>query len=232
MNPPDPHVAPRLPRRLASRVFTLWPVKMFGTMLSIMAFFHGYFWVMRHPGAEVFTMPLTAIDAWVPVQESALWMYASLWVYVALGPALGRNGRDLLAYGMGSLFMSLAGFAIFYLWPTAVPAFPVDWTLYPSLQFLKAVDVAGNACPSLHVSFAVFTAAVIHWQLRALRTPRAFEVVNVLWALGIVYSTLATRQHVALDVLAGVLFALPALWVHAAVVGAGRRPRAVPAAVR
>ena len=38
-------------------------------------------------------------------------------------------------------------------------------------------------------------------------TPAWVQALNMLWALGIVYSTLATRQHVLLDVLGGTLLA-------------------------
>jgi membrane-associated phospholipid phosphatase len=103
--------------------------------------------------------------------------------------------------------MAVIGLAIFLALPTKVPDFGVDWSLYPLLAFLKRVDVSGNACPSLHAAFAVFTAVVLHTQLTAMRAPRIFLAGNVLWCLGIVYSTLSTRQHVALDVVAGSVLA-------------------------
>jgi len=59
----------------------------------------------------------------------------------------------------------------------------------------------------LHAAFAMFTAVVLHGQLTAVRAPRALLACNVLWCLGILYSTIATRQHVALDVIAGSLLA-------------------------
>lgn len=101
--------------------------------------------------------------------------------------------------------MVVVGLGIFILLPTKVPDLSIDWTLYPSLQFLKSVDVAGNACPSLHAAFCVFTAVALHMQLRAIGTPRWLQALNLAWGLGILYSTIATRQHVALDVVAGVV---------------------------
>ena len=61
--------------------------------------------------------------------------------------------------------------------------------------------------PSLHAAFAVFTAVVLHRQLTAVRAPRAVLACNVLWCLGIVYSAMATRQHLALDIIAGAVLA-------------------------
>jgi hypothetical protein len=55
----------------------------------------------------------------------------------------------------------------------------------------------------LHAAFCVFAAVVLHAQLRNLDAPRWLIVSNVLWSLGILGSTVATRQHVALDAIAG-----------------------------
>jgi membrane-associated phospholipid phosphatase len=101
---------------------------------------------------------------------------------------------------------------VFWLFPTTVPVFAVDWAQYPALQFLKATDVGGNAFPSLHVAFAVLTAVLLERQLRSVQAPTWLRVLNLLWAFGIVYSTLATRQHVLLDVLGGTLLAAAVSW--------------------
>ncbi len=73
------------------------------------------------------------------------------------------------------------------------------------MLFLKNVDASGNACPSLHVAFAVFAAGWLDRVLRRLHASQPALALNILWAVAIAYSTLATHQHVALDVLAGAL---------------------------
>jgi len=117
--------------------------------------------------------------------------------------------------------MIIVGLGIFMALPTKVPDFAVDWSQYPSLEFLKGVDASGNALPSLHAAFAVFTGVVLHGQLTAIRAPRAALACNVLWCLGIVYSAMATRQHLALDIIAGAVLAGA---VSIAYVAAGRAP--------
>jgi membrane-associated phospholipid phosphatase len=190
-------------RQLGPRVRRLWFAKMSGTVLGIGAFFIGYFQVLRHPHAEVTTMPLIAPDHWVAFRPEALVLYVSLWVYVSLAPALLKNGRELLSYGAATGLLAVTGLGIFMLWPTTVPPFALDGSAHPSLAFMKAVDIAGNACPSLHVAFAVFTACWLERVLREMGERGAVRLASALWCLGIVYSTLAIRQHVALDVLAG-----------------------------
>lgn len=198
---------------LARRIATLWVTKMLGTTLGISGFFVLYFWVMHHPLGLPLTMPLTAVDHWVPLSDDALPLYASLWLYVGLAPALAKDRAELLLHAQAAALMAAIGLAVFWLFPTVVPVFAVDWTQYPSLQFLKSTDAGGNAFPSLHVSFAVFTAVLMTRQLRSVDAPAWVLALNWLWAAGIVYSTLATRQHVLLDVLGGTALAGFMSWI-------------------
>ena len=188
---------------LQHRVGTIWVAKALSTLLGMAAFFPVYFWVLHHPFFPITLMPLTVFDRLIDFEPAALPLYGSLWVYVALGPALTKNLRELAAYGLATLVISAVGMGIFIFWPTAVPVFAIDWTRYPSILFLKDVDLASNACPSLHVAFAMFTAIWLERLLRELRVPITLRLVNGVWCLGILYSTIATRQHVMLDVLAG-----------------------------
>jgi membrane-associated phospholipid phosphatase len=94
---------------------------------------------------------------------------------------------------------------IFYIWPTAIAVSEIDWALHPSISFLKSVDAAGNACPSLHVATAVFSGAWLDYIFRRVKAPTWLRIINVVWCVGIIYSTIATRQHVALDVLGGLV---------------------------
>jgi PAP2 superfamily protein len=204
---------------LRRRVRTLWALKMLATVIGVAVFFYAYFWVMRHPLSAATAMPMTWIDDLVSFSPQSFFLYASLWVYVALGSALARDGLELAAWGAACFAMTVVGLGIFMALPTKVPDFAIDWSRYPSLEFLKAIDVSGNACPSLHAAFAVFTAVVLHGQLTAIRAPRALLVCNALWCLGIVYSAMATRQHLALDIIAGSVLAGA---VSIAYVAAGR----------
>jgi len=176
---------------------------MLGTTLGMTGFFLLYFWVLNHPLFPVALVPLTAVDRWIGFWPGALPLYLSLWLYVSLAPALLVVRRELVSYGLAALGLSLAGLGIFYVWPTAVPRSDIDWSQHPALAFLKSADASGNACPSLHVAFAVFTAIWLGRLLPQLGAGRLIRLLNWLWCLGILYSTIAIRQHVVLDVIAG-----------------------------
>ncbi|MEJ8850556.1 phosphatase PAP2 family protein [Variovorax rhizosphaerae] len=197
------------------RFRSLFWLKLVGTTAFTWIFFIGYFHLLRHPVNPVTEMPLTALDHLIPFGPHWLGAYLSLWLYVGVAPGLQRNFAELLVYGLWMGALSLSGLTLFYLWPTAVPPLSFDVSGYPGFAMLQGVDAAGNACPSMHVAAAMFTAVRLDDVLRRVRTPVVFRLANALWFLAIVYSTLAVKQHVALDALAGALlglaFVLPSL---------------------
>jgi membrane-associated phospholipid phosphatase len=196
---------------LLRRVQTLWLLKMTGTIGGICGFFLLYFWTQESRAAHAVTVPMTAVDHWVGVSQSALLPYASLWVYVALAPALAGDLAGLRKYVSGAFIMAFLGLATYWFFPTTTPAFGVHWSDYPALQVLKAADRGGNAFPSLHVAFAVYSGAIIAGELRSFSAPPWVRGASWLWCAAIVYSTLATRQHVAIDVAGGFVVAAVAL---------------------
>lgn len=200
---PSPRATPTWLRQLGGRYTAHWALKSIATPLVVTGFFAAYFHLLRHPLFPVTVVPVTALDALVPFWPAALVPYFSLWAYIFVGSGTVRGGREIIHYCAALLLLIVGGLGTFLFWPTATPPPDIDWSRHPSFQFLQAVDSAGNAWPSLHVAFAVFTAIWLERLLRDLAAPRAVRAGNALWALAIVYSTLATRQHVLSDVLAG-----------------------------
>lgn len=192
-----------LMRESAARLGSFWVSKTVGLTLGMTAFFVGYFWLLRHPFFPVTVMPVIALDRWIGFRPWALPLYLSLWIYIPLGVVLVRTRRELVNYGLTACLLGVIGLGLFLMWPTAVPVLPVDWSAHPAFAFLKSVDASGNACPSLHVAFAVFTALCLGRVLAAMRASRSFRIANWVWCLGITYSTVAVGQHVTLDAVAG-----------------------------
>lgn len=182
---------------------THWWIKTLGLTAGMPTFFVLYFHVLRHPVFPVTIMPLTAVDRLIGFRPEALPLYLSLWVYIPLAFVLQQDRRGLWSSGGTAILLGGAGLGVFFLWPTAVPELGFDWSLHPSVAFLKEVDAAGNACPSLHVAFAVWAAFHIGSLLREMRAHASVQVGNWLWCVAIVYSTIATGQHVSADALAG-----------------------------
>lgn len=206
-----PDWAAQLWRRLQFR----WWLKTLGISLFIWLFFIAYFHLLNHPSATAWVMPLTPLDHAIPFQPGLLAVYVSLWVYVGIAPGLLPRLRDLLAYGLWATLLCLIGLACFYFFPTAIPLrpLPIDLAAHPAFALLQGVDAAGNACPSLHVATALFTMLWLRQLHSETGAPRWLAWVNGVWFSAIVYSTLAIRQHVVLDVLAGALLGLAVAWL-------------------
>ncbi len=192
-------------RQAAAAISRHVVLKSIGTPLFIGLFFGAYFYLLKQPAYRITVMPITMPDRLIGFQPLTLPLYLSLWVYVSLPPALLATRRELYGYGVAMAGTCLAGLVVFYFWPTVVPAADIDWARYPDVAFLKSMDASGNACPSLHVATAVFSGIWLHHLLRRFSAPLWMLMFNWVWCIGIVYSVLATRQHVAVDVLAGLV---------------------------
>lgn len=202
-------------RELVSRSLKLLWLKLLGTTVFTWLFFIGYFHVLRNPAYEVTVMPLTPIDRLVGFAPGALAAYVSLWFYVGIAPGLLASFRELVAYGLWVAGLCLSGLAMFHFWPTAVPPHALDLSGYPGFAILQGMDAAANACPSMHVASAVFSALWLDHLLREIAAAPPVRAANWCWFALIAYSTIAVKQHVFLDVLAGLAlgtaFALPAI---------------------
>ena len=188
-------------------------VKGIGTTAFISLFFVAYFYVLRHPAYTPTVMPAIWLDRLIGFQPLALPVYLSLWLYVSLLPAFFSARAELYQYGLSMMLMCVAGLFIFYFWPTAAPAPDIDWSRYPDMHFLKNIDAAGNACPSLHVATAFFSGVWFHHLMRRFGGPLWILMFNWSWCIAIVYSTVAVRQHVAVDALAGLVLGAVAAWL-------------------
>lgn len=192
-------------------LFDFW-FKFIGTSVFISIFFWAYFLLLKNPAFPVTVMPLTAVDGWVRFAPVALIPYFSLWIYCSLPVTLMPERVRLINFGLWIGAMSLLALGIFYFLPSAVPAANIDWSQYSAVSFLKEVDAAGNACPSMHVAAAVYSSFWLYWLMSELCMGWRAHAVQVFWALAIVYSTLATKQHVSLDVWAGIALGIVFAW--------------------
>jgi len=210
-------------QRVVACVRALFWLKAVGTTAFMSLFFIGYFHLLRNPSGTALEMPLTAVDHWVGFQPWALWPYISLWFYVVIPPSMLTRSGALVRYGLWIGGLCLLGLACFYLWPTAVPRQTFSTEGLAGFDLLRGVDAAGNACPSLHVATAAFSALWIDRLVRSLELGAGLRALNAVWFVLIVWSTVATRQHVWWDVVAGLALALAIAPMSLRSVGLPRR---------
>jgi membrane-associated phospholipid phosphatase len=199
---------PRWAAELGTRARRNAVLSMVGTTVFNALFFVGYFYVQQHPLHMPITIPATSLDRLISYQPQLLSAYVSLWIYVGAGPGLQRSFSEVAAYTLWMAALCLTGLAIFYFWPTQVPPLTPGTATGSGLILLHRLDETGNACPSMHVATATFTLLRLDEVLRSTRAPLSLRLVNSAWFVVIAYSTLAIKQHMALDVAAGALLGL------------------------
>ena len=190
-------------------------LKAVGTAAYMSVFFAAYFHLMNNPMSDVRIMPVTFVDTWIPFHPLALIPYVTLWVYVSMPAAFILDRRELIGYGWWVAGLCVAGLACFYFWPTTVRLPTADWSKHASFNILQGVNAAANACPSMHVAVALFAAFWLDRIARDIAAPGVVRAINWLWFIAITYSTMGIKQHVFIDVVAGLAlglaFAVPSL---------------------
>lgn len=145
-------------------------------------------------------MPVTALDRLVPYFPPAIYVYVSAYLLSALSLLLVRDSRSLRQMAFGFGWLACVSHLFFFAWPTAVPAFaggpPAS---NPVLRMVLAADTNLNACPSLHASLAIYCALCCGQLVKS----HVRRTGIWLWTVLILASTMFTKQHVALDLLAG-----------------------------
>ena len=198
---------------LRKRVRTLPVLKGVGNTLFLVIFFYLYLYIQRNPVYEVTQIPATTLDNWIGFQPWGLGLYLSLWVYTALPVALQPNLRELARYGWHIGLLCASGLLIFVFWPTSVSAAVGPREGGGAFAMMYAVDTNGNACPSLHVAAAIFSFMWLRAVLRSVAAPAWVNWLSALWCMGICYSTLAVKQHLLLDLVAGGALGALAGWL-------------------
>ena len=155
------------------------------------------------------TLPALALDAWVDFSPGWLWVYLSIALLVPLAPLLATQRDELARYARGLALVCVPCFVAFLLVPVEGPR-PEVLPAHGGYEWLASVDRTTNSFPSLHAALAVYS---LLFACRVMRRDLsrgawlALAAAGSLWVLAILYSTLATRQHWALDLPAGALLA-------------------------
>ena len=149
--------------------------------------------------------PEVALDRLVPLQPAWALVYGSLYLFLILLPLFvvrqpAQIRRTVLAY----LAVWSTAYVCFLAYPTAAPrpaSVAGSGFVVWGLKFLYEADPPFNCFPSLHVAHSTvsaLTCSLVH---------RGVGLVAGACALLVGISTLFTKQHYVLDVVAGILLA-------------------------
>jgi membrane-associated phospholipid phosphatase len=190
---------------LRRRLFTCSREKLFLLVVLTVLFCVPYFYLTRHAFMPIHRPPELWIDRLAGFHPAWVWGYESLYLITGTLPWLARNRADLGRFTLGFALLAASAFAIFAIFPTQVlhPSAPYSNSLY---AFLLAYDGPYNALPSLHAGLLYYTLAFAR---RVYGRPApVVSIFFFLWSCVILWSTMAIKQHHAIDLLAGGVLAV------------------------
>jgi len=154
-------------------------------------------------------VPELALDRAWPLVPSWAIVYGALYLFLILLPIFVVRQQELIRRMVHAyLLIWITAYVFFFVvYPTAAPrpdqvtgeGFAV-W----GLQALYSADPPYNCFPSIHVAHSFVSA------LACSRVHRPLGLVAMIAATLVAFSTLFTKQHYVLDVIAGVFLALVA----------------------
>jgi membrane-associated phospholipid phosphatase len=169
-----------------------------------------YFTTNHYPAFPPKLLPMTFIDEWVPFLPWSVIIYVSEYLYFVVIYLTIRDFENLNKYFYSFFCTQALSCAVFYFFPTIYPRenFPIPSELPEGLRllwtWLRTQDAATNCFPSLHVS-TVYLSAFLFRDEQQEKYP-----FFLTWGTLIALSTLPTKQHYLIDVVAGYVLAVVA----------------------
>ena len=188
---------------MARRLKSHWETKLLLSGILTAAFYVGYFGLQRWPLFTARLIASSALDRAIPFEPRWVPVYLSLMILIPIAPWLMDSRDQVRDYCLALLSIMLVGFGIFFLWPTHClrPSLSPDTGFL--LESLREVDRDLNAFPSLHAAFALYSALCCNRVFKAMGDRGWMRTILWLWTGLILYATLATKQHMAVDLLSG-----------------------------
>ena len=165
-----------------------------------------YLFIPDFLGGRPLNAPALALDHRIPQQPAWVLVYGSLYLFLIILPVFVVRHEDLIRRTvLAYLAVWITAYIFFVLYPTVAPRenddVPGTGFLVWGLKALYSSDHPYNCFPSLHVAHSFVSA------LSTYRVNRGLGVFATVCAFFVGLSTLFTRQHYILDVVAGIFLA-------------------------
>jgi membrane-associated phospholipid phosphatase len=150
--------------------------------------------------------PALSVDYRIPLQPAWVLAYGPLYLFLILLPVFVVRQDELIRRTVFAyLTIWIASYVSFYFYPTVAPrlddAVIGNGFAVWGLRFLYSADPPFNCFPSLHVAHSFVSA------LSSYRVHRGVGIGATAGAFVVGLSTLFTKQHYILDVVAGIVLA-------------------------
>lgn len=150
----------------------------------------------------------TTVDLAIPVLPWTTIIYLASFLFWIINYAIGimQNSDKAYHFLSSDIFAKICCLIIFTVLPTTNirPEITGTGIFDKLLIFIYSVDAADNLLPSIHCLTSHFCCIAVR---RNDNVPMWYRIFSHVFAIMIYISTLTTRQHIIIDVIAGVLLA-------------------------
>jgi len=174
-------------------------------MVVLLLLVPGYIFIAETMPGRTLHQPELSLDRAIPLQPVWALVYGAVYLFVVLLPVfVVRQEQQIRRMFAAYLALWCAAYAFFFLYPTRAPRPDVvaghGFAVW-GLRFLYSADPPYNCFPSLHVAHSFASA------FACSRVHRNVGIVAFVAAALVAVSTLFTKQHYFLDVVAGIALA-------------------------
>lgn len=159
---------------------------------------------------EVTWLEPTAFDRAIPVNFHSLWFYLTFYLLLGVvGLFVSRPVYLRYLYTIG--WTTMVAHMVFLVFPNGLSRIEIPMEQAPVVyKWLVDCDAPRNAFPSLHAALSV-VAGIAAFACKDFKLwARLFVWV---WVIGILWSTIALRQHVLVDLISGAVVAAVCWWL-------------------
>jgi membrane-associated phospholipid phosphatase len=173
-----------------------------------------YLVIARRARVSAVHLPEMALDRLLPLEPFWALVYGALYAFLIVLPVLVVQQPEMIRRTVWAyITVWSVSYAGFLLYPTVAPrpdTVAGDGFAVWGLKFLYDADPPYNCFPSIHVAHSFVSALACH------RVHRALGRVAVVCATLVAISTLFTKQHYVVDVIAGIALAATAnaMWLR------------------
>jgi membrane-associated phospholipid phosphatase len=184
---------------LARRLRSCMKWKLLLYLVLTIVFCIPYFTIQRAAWLQPHIFSLGYIDQAIGFHPGAIYLYQSVYLLLPVFPFLAETRHELALFAKGFLLLCLVCFAVFLVFPVLGPR-PQHAIGNRMMELLYSYDKNLNTFPSLHAGLAVYSAFFGFSLSRNCQELRWLVMAGTIWAVAILISTVATRQHYFVDI--------------------------------
>jgi membrane-associated phospholipid phosphatase len=174
-------------------------------MVVLVSLVPAYIFIAEWVRGRTLHVPALAVDRMVPLQPNWALLYGAMYLFlIALPIFVVRQPEHIRRTVLAYLTIWVIAYVCFLVYPTIGPrptkVIGTGFGVW-GLRLLYAADPSYNCFPSLHVAHSFVSAFTCY------RVHRKVGLGAMFAALFVALSTLFTKQHYVLDVIAGILLA-------------------------